>query len=101
MSRIPVVVIASLLAAVLVALRGMALAALDKYTLQLPGGLPFADFRGYEDWQVVSVSQTEDLLKVMVANPVMIDAYKAALPATASRSPTAPRLRRSSGSRKR
>src|SRR5271168_5510277 len=59
---------------------GIALAAQDKYTLQVPGGLAFSDFRGYEDWQVVSVSQTEDLLKVMVANPVMIDAYKAGIP---------------------
>jgi len=59
---------------------GMALAAQDKYTLQAPEGLAFSDFRGYEDWQVVSVSQTEDLLKVMVANPVMIDAYKAGVP---------------------
>jgi hypothetical protein len=76
MSRIPVVVIVSLLAA----LGGMALAAQDKYALQLPGGLPFADFRGYEDWQVVAVSQTDELLKVMVANPVMIEAYKAGIP---------------------
>ena len=38
---------------------GMALAAQDKYTLQVPNGLKFSDFRGYEDWQVVSVSQTE------------------------------------------
>ena len=68
------------LAALFAVLGGMALAAQDKYTLQLPGGLPFSDFRGYEDWQVVSVSQTEDLLKVMVANPVMIDAYKAGVP---------------------
>jgi hypothetical protein len=76
MPRIPVVVIALSLAA----LGGIAVAAQDKYTLQLPGGLPFSDFRGYEDWQVVSVSQTDELLKVMVANPVMIDAYKAGVP---------------------
>jgi hypothetical protein len=57
-----------------------AISAQDKYTLQVPNGLAFSDFRGYEDWQVVAVSQTEDLLKVMVANPVMIDAYKAGIP---------------------
>src|SRR5258707_127721 len=45
MSRIPVVVIVSLLAGSLAVLGGMALAAQDKYTLQLPGGLAFADFR--------------------------------------------------------
>ena len=51
-------------------------AAQDKYTLQVPNGLEFSDFRGYENWQVVAVSQTEELLKVMVANPTMIDAYR-------------------------
>ena len=58
---------------VLVILVGTALAA-DKYTLQVPNGLPFSDFKGYENWQVVAASQTEDLLKVMAANPTMMDA---------------------------
>ncbi len=52
----------------------------DKYTVQVPNGLKFADFRGYENWQVVAVSQTDALLKVMVANPIMIDAYRAGIP---------------------
>ena len=69
-----------LIIAVVLTVGSMALAAQDKYTLQLPNGLPFSDFRGYEDWQVVSVSQTEELLKAMVANPVMIAAYKAGVP---------------------
>jgi len=72
----PAVAIAGLVAVV----GGVAFAAQDRYSLQLPGGLAFSEFRGYEDWQVVAVSQTEDLLKVMVANPVMIDAYKAGVP---------------------
>jgi hypothetical protein len=61
-------------------LSGVAISAQDKYTLQVPNGLPFADFRGYEDCQVVAVSQTESLLKVMVANPVMIKAYREGIP---------------------
>jgi len=61
-------------------LAALAIAAQDKYTLSVPKGLPFSDFRGYENWQVVAVSQTEDLLKVMVANPIMIEAYKAGVP---------------------
>ena len=72
----PIMIVAISLAVV----GGMALAAQDKYTLQEPNGLAFSDFRGYESWQVVSVSQTEELLKAMVANPVMIDAYKAGVP---------------------
>jgi hypothetical protein len=61
-------------------LGSIALAAQDKYTVQVPNGLSFSDFRGYEDWQVVSTSQTDALLKVMVANPIMINAYKAGIP---------------------
>ena len=61
-------------------LAGFAISAQDKYTLRVANGLPFADFRGYEDWQVVAVSQTESLLKVMVANPTMIKAYRAGIP---------------------
>jgi hypothetical protein len=64
----------------LAALGGWAISAQDKYTLQVPNGLALSDFRGYENWQVVAVSQTEDLLKVMVANPTMIDAYRAGVP---------------------
>jgi len=52
----------------------------DKYTLKVPGGLAFSDFRGYENWQVVAVSQTDNLLKAMVANPTMIDAYRSGVP---------------------
>jgi hypothetical protein len=70
----------AIIALMLATVAGIALAAQDKYTVRDPKGLAFADFRGYEGWQVVSVSQTPDLLKVMVANPVMIDAYQAGIP---------------------
>ena len=75
--KIPAIVIIVVLLAVL---STVAISAQDKYTLQVPNGLAFSDFRGYENWQVVAVSQTEDLLKVMVANPAMIDAYRAGIP---------------------
>jgi hypothetical protein len=52
----------------------------DKYSLISPGGIAFSDFRGYEDWAVVSSSRTDDRLKVIVANPTMIKAYKAGIP---------------------
>jgi len=73
----PTVVIVVLALAIMVS---MVFAAQDKYTLQVPNGLAFSDFRGYEDWPVVSVAQTEEVLKVIVANPVMIDAYRAGVP---------------------
>src|SRR5229473_7829901 len=69
-----------IIAIVLAVLGSGAISAQDKYTVQVPNGLAFSEFRGYEDWQVVAVSQTEELLKVMVGNPTMIDAYRAGVP---------------------
>jgi Cytochrome P460 len=79
MTRIPssVIVIVAISAAVL---GSMALAAQDKYTLKVPNGLAFSEFRGYENWQDVAVSQTENGIKVIVANPAMIDAYRDGIP---------------------
>jgi hypothetical protein len=59
---------------------GRAIAAQDKYALQVPDGIAFSDFRGYEGWSVVSISQTGELLKVIVANPTMINAYLSGIP---------------------
>ena len=58
----------------------------DKYSLTSPGGIAFSDFKGYEDWSVVSSARTEDalpqeILKVIVGNPAMIRAFKAGVPA--------------------
>jgi hypothetical protein len=53
----------------------------DKYSLVSPGGIAFSDFRGYEDWADVSSARTDDILKVIVANPKMINAFKAGVPA--------------------
>ena len=61
-------------------LGGMALAAQDKYTVQVPGGLAFSEFRGYESWEVVATSQNDKLVAVILANPVMIEAYQAGIP---------------------
>jgi hypothetical protein len=52
----------------------------DKYTLISPGGIAFSDFRGYEDWTAVSSAHQDQILKVIVANPKMIAAYKAGVP---------------------
>jgi hypothetical protein len=57
-----------------------AVVAQDKYTLKIPEGLAFSEFKGYETWQVVSLSHSEDTLNVIVANPEMIAAYAAGIP---------------------
>lgn len=66
---------------------GIALAVQDKYTLQVPDGLAFSEFRGYEDWQLVSTSKTDELIAAIVANPLMIDAYRAGFPGNGKPAP--------------
>jgi hypothetical protein len=59
---------------------GIALAQQDKYTLKIPNGLAWSEFRGYEDWADVASSQTETEIKAIVANPVMMNAFRSGLP---------------------
>jgi hypothetical protein len=69
------------------ALGGIALAAQDKYTLKVPSGLAFSEFKGYEAWQSISVSQTADTIEIILGNPAMINAYKAGLPGNGKKFP--------------
>ncbi len=59
---------------------GAAFSAPDKYSLVVPGGVAFSEFRGYDSWQVISVSNGA-MLAVIVGNPAMVDAFKAGTPA--------------------
>jgi hypothetical protein len=52
----------------------------DRYTLRVPDGLAFAEFKGYDTWQDVAVSETEGSVKAILANPTMIKAYKEGIP---------------------
>src|SRR3981189_3753601 len=52
----------------------------DKYSLKSPSGIAFSDFRGYEDWAVISSARTDQELKVIVGNPAIIKAFKAGVP---------------------
>ena len=67
-------------AGVLAILCGGSISAQDKYTLKVPNGLAFSEFKGYEDWQLVSISQNGSLVAAILANPVMIKAYLAGIP---------------------
>jgi hypothetical protein len=66
--------------AVLAVLVATAVYAQDKYSLKSPSGIAFSDFKGYEDWAVVSSARADEVLKVIVGNPTMITAYKAGVP---------------------
>lgn len=66
--------------AVITAAAGSAQVGQGKYRLKTADGVAFADFKGYEGWSVVSSARTDEVLKVIVGNPTMIDAYKAGAP---------------------
>ena len=69
-----------------------AISAQDKYDLKVPGGLAFSEFRGYEDWAVVAVQYTENLVKVVVGNPVTMDAFRAGIPGNGKPFPDGSRM---------
>jgi hypothetical protein len=66
----------------------------NKYTLSIPGGIAFSDFKGYEDWQAVSPTLTDaqNVIRLIVANPVMINAYKQGVPANGNPFPDGSRI---------
>ncbi len=68
-----------------------ATSAQDKYTVKVSGGLAFADFKGYEGWQVISASNG-GLLAVIVGNPAMIEAFKAGAPGNGKAFPDGARM---------
>ena len=69
-----------MLAAVLSFFGSRAISSQDKYTVQVPSGLAFSEFRGYEDWAVIALSENGGKIAVILGNPIMIDAYMAGVP---------------------
>jgi hypothetical protein len=86
MQRLPIRVIVTV-AVLLWGLSASALAAPDRYTVKVPQGLSFAEFKGYETWQPVAVSQVKEGQKLIAANAVMIKAYRSGLPAKGQKFP--------------
>ena len=61
----------------------------DKYSVKVPGGLAFSEFRGYESWQMIAVSRQTAMsgdsrgdgpFAVILGNPAMIAALEAGIP---------------------
>jgi hypothetical protein len=79
-----VVVVMTVSLVVLGVLGGRAVTAQDtgpgKYTVKVPGGLAFSEFKGYESWQTISISHSEKLLAVTLGNPEMIKAFQSGIP---------------------
>ena len=68
-------------AAWLSVLGGFAISAQDKYSVKVPGGLAFSEFRGYEGWAAISTSRNDKVVAMILGNPAMIEAYRAGIPA--------------------
>ena len=64
----------------------------DKYTLQIPNGLAFSEFRGYENWPVISLSHNGNKLAAILGNPIMINAFKAGIPGNGKPFPDGARM---------
>src|SRR5262245_28234437 len=69
----------------------VAVAAQDRFTLKSANGIAFAEFKGYEAWQMIASSQADagngcgtspdpGCIKSIVGNPVMIKAYGDGIP---------------------
>jgi Cytochrome P460 len=71
---------------------GAAISAQDRYTLKVPNGLAFSEFRGYERWETIAISQNGGLFAVILGNPAMIDAYKAGAPGNGKPFPDGARM---------
>jgi|HubBroStandDraft_1064217.scaffolds.fasta_scaffold28222_2 hypothetical protein len=64
----------------------------DKYTLKVPGGLAFSEFRGYEDWAVIAISENGGRIAAILGNPKMVNAYKSGIPGNGKPFPDGSRL---------
>jgi len=83
-------------AAVFLAVSAVAVAysmsAPDKYTLKVPNGLAFSEFKGYEDWPVIAISENGGLISVILGNREMIDAFRAGAPGNGKSFPDGARM---------
>lgn len=76
--RVPTFAVPGVLLTILIGVT--LLAQQDRYALKVPDGLAFSEFRGYDTWQTIAVSETKTSVKAILGNPTMIDAYKAGVP---------------------
>ena len=72
----------ALVAAMTIGILGIVdvISAQDKYTVQVPNGLGFSEFRGYESWKTISISQSGPLVAVILGDPAMIAAFESGVP---------------------
>ena len=67
------------------------LAGQDRFGLKSPNGIEFSEFKGYESWQMIAVSEADDgsgcgsskdgCIKGILGNPALVKAYADGVPA--------------------
>jgi hypothetical protein len=70
----------SLVVSIAVLGTGAAISAQDKYSVKVPNGLAVSEFKGYESWAAIAISENGGVIAVILGNPAMINAYKAGVP---------------------
>jgi len=80
MKRKSMLMTAGVAMALAVLVAGVAISAQDRYTVKVPGGLAFSEFKGYETWQLMSISHNGTKFAAILGNPAMIQALKAGIP---------------------
>lgn len=71
---------AMMIAIAVLAMGTMGLAEEARWLLKYSNGIAFSEFRGYETWQTAAPSLSDEGLKIITANPLMIQAYKEGFP---------------------
>jgi hypothetical protein len=78
--RVGLSIIAALTLSIALGADSAAGAGQDRTTLKVPGGLAFSTFKGFESWQLISLSHGEKLMAAILGNPAMIKAYQSGIP---------------------
>jgi len=68
------------------------LAQQDRYALRVPDGLSFSEFKGYDTWQDIAVSETEGSVKAILGNPAIIQAFREGDPGNGKSFPEGSRI---------
>jgi hypothetical protein len=78
MKKRMMVVVSAVSLAVVSAWAGMS--SQNKYSVKVPDGLAFSEFRGYEGWSVIAVSESGGRIAVILGNPEIIRAFRDGVP---------------------
>jgi Cytochrome P460 len=71
---------------------GTAIAARNEHAPTVPTRPAFSEFRGFEGWSVIAVSENGGKIAAILGNPVIIAAYKSGIPGNGKPFPNGSRM---------